>query len=343
MKRVIVFQTWGIGDMIMSTPMLSALRQKLPKVNITVVAGSHSASEVIEGSAFCDEVRIMSPGKMGIFRLIRVFSGFRKERFDAAIICTRISPRLAQMLKLLSGIKIIAGDSLPPRRWGYTHWIPVKSDLHRVESNINILKMIFPEARSSRIYFHLDQESRIQADQFWDQSGIDGKNVLGIHPGGGFQQKNKLFPAEKFYIVIKMFLEKFSDARVIIFFGPEDLDIIPFFSGIDKRLIFITNFSLRVVGALISRIRVLLSNDSGLGHVAAAMGVPVVTLAGPTNVSSTRPWGNDNIIVRTTENLKCIPCYGTSLYGNCDHLKCMKSISEKDILEKLSRYFVGVK
>lgn len=343
MNKILVFQTWGIGDMIMATPMLWSLRQQLPKAYITVIAGSRASADVVDGSPICNEVRIISPAKMSFYQLIRTFSGFRRECFNAAIICTRISPRIAQLLKLLSGIKVIAGDSLSPRRWGYTHWCPVEPDLHRVTSNLNILRMIVPEAQDGSLYVHLDAKSHIHANQFWAESCLNGKNVLGIHPGGGFQQKNKIFPAEKFRTVIRLFLERLPDTRVIIFFGPEDRDIIPLLSGIDERVISITNFSLRVVGAIISKVRVLLSNDSGLGHIAAALRIPVVTLAGPTNISSTRPWGNDNAIVRTRENLECIPCYGTNQFDRCKHIKCLKSISEEYVVEKLNQYFMSVK
>ena len=343
MNKILVFQTWGIGDMVMSTPMIGALRQQLPEAKITLIAGSHSAAEVIDGSTLCNELRIMAPGKMNIWQLAKTFRGFKKERFDVVIICTRISPRIAQLLRLFSVTKIIAGDCLPPRRWGYTHWCPIERDLHRVESNMRILQTIIPEAQMGGLYFHIDPKSRIEADRFWVQSRINGRNVLGIHPGGGSQQKNKVFPAEKFRIVVKMFLKKFSESRVIIFFGQEDRNIIPSFSGIDNRVIFATELPLRVVGALISRIRVLLSNDSGLGHIAAALRIPVVTLAGPTNISSTKPWSEHNIIIKTKENLTCMPCYDTALYGNCEHVKCMKSISKEDILEKISWYFVDVK
>ena len=110
-QKVIVFQTWGIGDMIMSTPMLSALRQRLPDARITVVAGSKASSEVVLDSAICDEVRVISFKEISLHRLFQWFYRLRGERFDAAFICTGISVRVAQLLRLFANIEIIAGDS----------------------------------------------------------------------------------------------------------------------------------------------------------------------------------------------------------------------------------------
>src|SRR5207249_3767430 len=154
MKRVVVFQTWGIGDMIMSTPMLGALRQRLPETAITIIAGSPAAASVVEGSHLCDEVRVMAPGKMQIKELIKTFHGFKKDNFDAAILCTRLSSWIAQLLRLLSGIKIIAGDSMPPRQWGYTHWTAVDVCAHRVTANLSILHAVLREAEAGPLDIH---------------------------------------------------------------------------------------------------------------------------------------------------------------------------------------------
>jgi len=314
----------------------------LPKADITVIAGSRASADVIYGSHLCNEVRIIVPGKMNIFQLVKTFRGFKKENFDTAIICARISPRVAQLLKLFSGIKIIAGDSLPPRKWGYTHWCPTDINLHRVECNMKILRTIFPDVQTGFLYFHIDPESKAYAERFWSRSGIDVRPVLGIHPGGNSSQKSKIYPKEKFYNVIKMFLAKFPDTRVMCFLGPEDDFIIPILSKIDERVIPVTDLPLKVVAALISKVQVFLSNNSGLGHTAAAVNVPVVTLTGPSIISSNKPWSNQNIVIRTKENLPCMPCYDTNKFGKCEHVRCLETISEKDILEELCRYFIKI-
>ena len=178
----------------------------------------------------------------------------------------------------------------------------------------------------------------MEADRLWSQTGLDQHEVLGIHAGSSLPRDKRL-PAEKFRIVIQNFLDRFPDAPVLLFFGPEDEDILPQFSGIDERVMFVSDQPLRTVARLISKLRALLAGDTGLGHIAAAFGVPVVTLAGPTQVSSTRPWSNENIILRNGD-LPCMPCFGTALYGHCPYnVMCMEGISVTQILEALSPYF----
>jgi ADP-heptose:LPS heptosyltransferase len=83
---------------------------------------------------------------------------------------------------------------------------------------------------------------------------------------------------------------------------------------------------LRTVAAIEARCRVFLSGDTGLAHIAAALGVPVVVVAGPTQVRSTCPRGSHIEVVRTEEELDCMPCFGTPLYGRCSHVRCMVTI-----------------
>lgn len=340
MNKVVVFQTWGIGDMIMSTPMLGALRRELPQTHITIVAGTVAAAKVVEGSSLCDDVLIMLPGSLGWVQLIKSFYNFRRQNYDAAIISTGLSPRIPLLLRLISGLKVIAGDSLINKTYGYTHWCSIDPNLHRTEVNLNILRTIFPEAQGGDLYFHHDANSAKEANDFWSKYELNNKPVLGIHPGGTISQKNKRFPLGKFLRVINMFLDQFSAARILIFLGADDIELRLPFSEIDKRVILVHDLSLNVIGKIISKIKVLLSGDTGLGHIAAAMKVPVVTLAGPTNTRYTKPLGGKNVVIRTLEDVSCMPCYGTKKYDSCRDSSCLKLIQEDQIIEALSSFFI---
>jgi heptosyltransferase-2 len=337
MKKVLVFQTWGIGDMIMTTPMLWAIRQQLPKANITVIAGSHAAADVIDGSHLCDEIRIMIPGKMNIISLIKTFRGFKDENFDAAILCTHLSIKISQFLKLFSGIKIIVGDSMPPRRWSYTHWCAVDPRLHRVTANLNILRTMFSAIEAGPLYFHIDKKSIRHAEKVWSNMGLNGRVVLGVHPGSDpHEGRDKRIPIELCRAVLLRFLKECPEGRVVIVVGPDDLEVLPFLSSIDGRINLIRDLPLKVVGGLIAKMHLFLSGDTGMGHMAAALGVSVVTLAGPTEITSTKPWGDQHIVIKTEEHLSCMPCYETKLYGRCPYQqKCMITIDETQVLEAL--------
>ncbi len=347
MEKILVLQTWGIGDMIMATPMLSSLRKQVPHAKITVIAGYTVSAQAIAGT-LADEIRLIVPGKTIPGNIVPRYwlpamVRFRREGFGAALICTRMSPRIAPLLRFMAGIKIVAGDSPSPKRMGYTHWCPVQPECHRVLSNMNILRTLFPEAEPGPLSFSISKESYTLADRYWMEAGLQGRPVLGIHPGSDpGEGKDKRPHPETLRLIIQSLLHAFPESRVVLLFGPLETDLIPIFYGMDKRVICVRDLPVGVVGALISKMKAMLSGDTALGHIAAALGIPTMTLAGPTMVSSTRPWSDKNLIVKTTEALPCMPCYDTPLYGNCPHgVRCMRGISVTDVLDKLSQRFLA--
>ncbi|MBF0424565.1 MAG: glycosyltransferase family 9 protein [Magnetococcales bacterium] len=332
LKRVIVFQTWGIGDLIMATPMLAALRQELPRAFISMVAGTAVAGQVIAGSGLCDDIKILLPGKMPVFDLVRWFARLRREKFDAAIVCTRLSPKIALFLRLFSRIRIIVGDSHPKKYWGYTHWVLSDSSRHRVELNMAILRLLFPDAACGHLTFAVPPEAVAEGNAFWRQADLQGRLVLGVHPGGSSNQKNKRLPLGRLKRVISGFLEASPAARVVVFLGADELELASQFTDAGGRVVIVSGLPLNVAGHVIGRLDVLLAGDTGLGHIAAAMDVPVVTLIGPTNANATRPWHPACRVIRLEQELPCMPCVDTPAYYTCPNPICLRNLDAEHVL-----------
>jgi heptosyltransferase-2 len=343
-RNVLVLQTWGIGDMIMTTPMLAALRRRCPDARITLLAYDSVAAQAIEG--LVDDIRVIAPintSGSDLVRALRFFSSLRAERFDAAIIATTLAPRFALLLRFVSGIPVVAGDSDPPKRPGYTHW-RARSGRHRAIANVDVLVTLFPDVEPGALYFYIDGDARRAGKRLWTALGFDDRAVLGIHPGSNPRLgTDKRPPQEMLRRLIPSFLDEFPESRVALLCGPRETDLAADLGRSDPRVAVIRDHPLRVVAALVSRMRAVLAGDSGLGHVAAALGVPTVTLAGPTAVSTTHPWRDDNTIVRTRETLACMPCYGTPLYGRCPFdVRCMRGIDDDEVMDALAPMFAGV-
>lgn len=338
MEKVLLIQTWGLGDMILTTPLLKVLRAKLPGSHVTVVVGSSASAEVIRGASLCDDVRIMSFRHSSAIAILRFFLQLREDRFDAAVVASRLSPRIAFLLRFLSGVKIVMGDGVGARGWGYTHWRPVDVSRHKVTENLSIIEQLVPAESVGGVYFHLDEIARTEAAYIWANARLEGYDVLGIHPGGGTSEcPDKALPVELCQKVVEQFLTGASHRKVVIYFGPDEGGLLRDYEkwGL-KRVVLLSGLSLRVVGATIARTRVFLAGDTGIGHIAAAVGTPVVTIAGPTDIVHTRPWGNGHQVVLTERSLDCMPCYETPLYGKCPYgQECMRAISSMRIMQAI--------
>lgn len=323
--------------MILTTPLLKVLRTKLPVSHIAVVVGSNTSAEVIRGSSLCDEVRIMSFRHSSSLAILQFFLRLRKDRFDVAVVASRLSPKIALCLRFLSGVKMVIGDGAGSRRWGYTHWRAVDVSQHKVAENLSILGQLWPTESARAVYFHLDEIARTEAVSVWADAQLEGYDVLGIHPGGGASEcPDKALPVELCRNVVEQYLAGASNRKVAIYFGSDEIDLLRNYEwGLD-RVVLLEGLSLRVTGATIAKTRVFLAGDTGIGHVAAAVGTPVVTIAGPTDIVHTRPWGEGHQVIRTERPLDCMPCYETPLYGRCPYgQECMRAISSARIMQAI--------
>ncbi len=323
--------------MVMTTPMVHALRLAQPSAHICVVAGSDSAAEVIRGSRLCEEVQVMSFRRSSMFTILRFFVRLRMQQFDVAFIASGLSPKIALGLKFLSGVRTVVGDGGGAKGWGYTHWRRVDNTNHRVMENAEILKLALPNCGIGDLHFEFDEQARTEAARIWTNHHLDTCDVLGVHPGGqGSECPDKQIPQELCREVVQEYLARDETRRVVLFFGPDETGLIKSYDWGLERVIILSGLRLTVVAATIGKCQAVLSGDTGLGHIAAAVGTPVVTVAGPTDIVNTRPWGNKHRVVQTEKRPDCMPCYQTVLYGKCPHgQECMRSIDAAEVLKVL--------
>ncbi len=240
---------------------------------------------------------------------------------------------------------MVAGDGVGSRGWGYTHWRLTNLANHRSLENIQILKLLFPHAGINEdlsAKFHLNQTLETDIALIWRQRELEGHVVMGVHPGCGLYEQDKKLPEEWCWEVISQFLIGFPNGKVALFFGPEDRVFGPGPKDMLMRVVRFQDMPLSVVAAFIARTNVFLCGDTGLGHVAAAVGVPVVTVAGPTRINQTQPLGRKSRIVKTDHSLPCMPCFETPLFLKCPlSQKCMSTVSAQKVFDALAQTLNG--
>ncbi len=122
--------------------------------------------------------------------------------------------------------------------------------------------------------------------------------VLGIHPGCDPNNPQKRYPLDAYQQLIDQFLEAHPEAHCLLFFGPGEEGLWEQIQPSSLRVAAAKGVPFQVTARLLQRVRVLLTGDSGLGHVASALGTRVVSIFGPANPAITAPWGGGNVVVR---------------------------------------------
>lgn len=333
-SRVLVRVNNWIGDVVMSTPAISAIRHTCPGASITALARP-TVAPILEGNPDVDEILVYDKsgkhaGLTGMGRLLRTVRG---ERFELAILFQRAFE--AAFLVRASSIPIRAGYGTDGRRLLLTHAVP-RTDgpvLHRVEDDLRLLSCLgfSTEGAGRPAVSTTAQEDADALRRLNDLGAGAGDLLVGFHPGAAYGAA-KMWPAERYASLAGMLSERLG-ARVVLFGSAGEKGITSMISGnAGVDLIDLAGrTSLREALALIKRCGLFVANDSGLMHAAAALGRPVVAIFGPTNPTATAPFSPLATVVRVP--VDCSPC--RERICPIDH-RCMMRIEPEMVLDEAS-------
>ncbi len=206
-------------------------------------------------------------------------------------------------------------------RWFYHRWCKVNLHLHAVRRNQLLVERFFHTgAMRTAVKINSNETYSKTLTAKMEQIGLKpGKHLIGISPGARWESKT--FPPELFAKVIMLISEMEPEAEFVIMGAPADqknAEAIRQMSGSAKVYSLAGATSLGELVELINRCDLLLANDSGPVHIAAAAGVPVVCFYGPTNPNLTGPFGDIHTIFQRGD-LSCIKCM---------RRKCSKIVTE---------------
>jgi len=248
----------------------------------------------------------------------------RAENFDAIIIPHR-SFRSA-LIACLSGIPTRIGFSSSAGRVFLTHTVPFSWLLHDAERNLSLLNALVPDALAAqKLSMTASEPASAAITRRLEAAGAANAVLVGVHPGSVWFTKR--WPAERFAALIKKLSA--SGARAVLVGGKGDrqlcADVIAA-SGTDA-INWAGETSLPELMAIMPRLKLFITNDSGPMHIATAFGVPTLALFGPTTKElGFFPYGKGHRVLQA--KLSCRPC---ALHGgrSCPHghFLCMRLLT----------------
>jgi ADP-heptose:LPS heptosyltransferase len=285
-RNILILDFGQLGDVVLSLPALAAIRQRFPKARITAAGGS-AAALVIEMSGSADRTMAIDrvalrdgPKMQALSAMARIVADVRRAHYDLAIDLHSLSE--SNLLAWLSGApeRVFAqrgGRSLGLLATMRTPW--EDREKHQVDRYLDVLVPlgITGAPRIPRL------PTRPADDEFvrklLRERGVgEDARLVGLFPGAS--QPRRRWPLERFAELAAR-LEKNEGARILVFLGPEEAAVAEqmraAFSG---SALVLEGLSLSQLASATARLNLLVSNDSGPMHLAAAVGTRVVLLLG---------------------------------------------------------------
>lgn len=338
-KRILVMRYRFIGDTILTVPFLRNLRRAEPDAYIAWMVAPGSA-DVVAGIPYVDRMIFWDPvtihaDSRGTHRTfsskLRFIKELRAYRFDKVYVLKRSFS--SALMAWVSGASERVGFDTEFRGCLLTKRVPYRHDRHEVENFLDVLRSDGVKIEDAHLEIWTTAEEDANALRLIREIGLSaGDRIVVIHPFSAVIERG--WPMENFAALANRLLSE-TDLHPVIVGADKDRE-----SFMAARRLFdvgvrelIGRCTLRETISLLKRSALFIGNDSGIMHLAAAAGIPVVALFGPQTPIKFGPWSKRATVIY--KKMPCSPCR-QKFFEECSpspRLKpiCMESITVEDV------------
>jgi ADP-heptose:LPS heptosyltransferase len=341
--EIFILRLDRIGDFILGVPAYRALRQAYPNDRISVMVPS-GVAELAKGCPYFDEVyvfeaRWLSPGEKSLSRwksawqLVR----FLRARKIDLLIDFRYQNRLDPLVAGLSGARKRVGFDFGFFSFFLTRSVSQpEAKTHQVHRNLLPLEALGIRAKDLSLELWWDERDDKKAqDHLPRQESLPGLPRIGVHLGAATPSKR--WGPDDFAALIHE-LEAVTEGELLIFGSEDDLAFAQeVMDGLKAPVVnLVGKLTLRQMASLAATCKVFVGCDTGPTHLAAACGVPVVSLFSAANeVEVWKPWGNNIKVL--TRHPNCSPCRSHECLRT-DGYFCMEEIKVDEVVEAVKDF-----
>jgi ADP-heptose:LPS heptosyltransferase len=356
-RSILVVRLKALGDIVLSLPVISALRERFPEAKISYLCWGRYA-DALSGDTGLDEVLVLPKGAS---KQVPFLWNLRRRGIDLALDLLS-SPRSA-IITYFTNARVRIGMDTGHHSFSYHYIMPrviirggKRVRCYTLESNremIRILNLFGSESHREdpgssaagglqgrsdgskgtwrsglSIGFPAAELETEWADEYIDSLGVDRSKLVGIVPGVTYQSKS--WPEEYFIELADILIEEL-DLRPIIIWGGELEERMS--SRIVSRVpkaVKAPHTGIAKLGALIGKLKLLVTLDSGPKHIAVIQGIPTVTLFGPTDPCIWDPMTSEHRAIYL--GLPCSPCREK----RCEPNRCLTGITAREVADEVA-------
>jgi ADP-heptose:LPS heptosyltransferase len=307
---LIVRQHHQLGDMLCALPMYAAVRKKFQHSRITLVASPYNG-KILQGTTGKYIDNILLYDKSSMISLVKFMNRILSSKFDLCIVPSTSSvSRTSHIICKLSGAEFRVGvSSIEDKQNRSAGYLNIKSAFkwdvqkkHQTERNLDIVRQIGCELSAeeiSLVRLEIQERDNSFAKEFFEKNFHGNKPVTAFHPGAGKPQNR--WSAENFIKLIERVHGKFG-SYILLTPGPEDLPVTnKIIKELEKKNISALSPVLPVskLAAVLKRVTVYVSNDTGTMHIAGYVNANVIGLFGPTHSYEWGPVNQNGMFIQS--------------------------------------------
>lgn len=345
-RRILCVKLADIGDLILTTPALAALREAFPTAQIDMLT-TRGAAAVLNGSGLIDEtIPFEMSATAGIRDLIRpaglaalwkLRAELARRRYDALFYFHQFSTRFGALKHALIALGSGAAHRYGldnGRGWFLTHRLPDSGfgGLHQAEYWLQMVGLAGADPDPAR------SPTRIgisEADRAWAAAALPDGRYMAVHPGSGALNPARRWDADKIATAAAQIAARDGLQPVIV--GGKDDGAEAVLAHLPGAVNLAGKTTLGQLAAVLGRCTAYLGADSGVMHIAATIPhLRLYTLFGPTNHQAWGAWQSGARILPIRSGALCSPCgyvgHGVGLRSGCAARSCMKAITPEQVI-----------
>lgn len=338
-KKILIEMHHGLGDIIQILPLIANLRRNFPGSKISLIISRKSDYELINAMKLVDKFYFFNSRRMSYFEIIKLMLDIKKEKYNIAFL-SHISHKLMGVFLLLCGCERVVGETNESIISKKYIGIKIDPNMHRVDRNLELLKGIGIKVFEYNPYLKIPNYFYKRTIEINEDKPIIGI-CIGTNP---VEKRISLRIREKYNVkqwnidnFIKIIEKLANNNFSIMLIGgkKEEIEIENYLPNLtNKRIVnCINKTTILESAAILNKCNVVVGCDTGMLHVADALGKKTITIFGPTNPQLVGPYSNNAKYV--TANIACQYCYDEDRLFECFDRKCLNSITVERVYSEI--------
>lgn len=321
MEKILLIRLSSLGDIVLTTPAIRAIRAHYPDAYIAMLVAKQSADVLRQNPHLNEIIQFNRSAKdKDTGEMLRILRILRQRKFALTFDFQR--KLRTELLMYLSGASERVGKGVL-----CTLRVPEQGNKHATDHYFDLLHAAGIPAEDHKLEMFLSNTERADACYTFEEKGISEIQLkVGLFPGAGWKLREWM--PDRFAAIGDRLVEHY-DAQVIIFGGPKEGELVHKVKNLMQYPVipFAGNLQIRQLAACIEKCDLFLTNDTGPMHLSAAVGTPTVALFGPGNHNRFQPLGDSHTIIR--HDVPCSPC--KQFTNRCKDNICMKGITIDEV------------